>query len=188
MFLAMFVADHRRLPPDKLGDARTISGRKPIRLYVYGSLAIIAIGLGLMAWQEIATKRAEPVKVIVESDRVGYVVVVYNVKDGSPIQYDGKHRVYEVPADGILRTQFTSNFGEFRLEEQEFFVREASGDLRPVQGELRGVGTSDAAKPCQIEFENFHVDAQSTPAVNMLDSRSRWHSGVQCIGGQLFKR
>ena len=44
-------------------------------------------------------------------DYTGYIIVIFNQEDGKPVKYEGKKRVYEIPSDGILKTQFNINDG-----------------------------------------------------------------------------
>ena len=45
----------------------------------------------------------------------GAVFVIFNQKGGTPAKYDDHKRIYEVPDDGVLRTQFHPNKGSRRL-------------------------------------------------------------------------
>lgn len=49
--------------------------------------------------------------VVVPKGFKGYVIIIFNQKNGHPVKYDGKRRVYEVPSNGILKTQFEVNEG-----------------------------------------------------------------------------
>ncbi|MEW6774623.1 MAG: hypothetical protein AB1304_11605 [Bacteroidota bacterium] len=59
--------------------------------------------------------------VIVPKNYTGYIVIIYDQKQGAEPKYEGKKRLYEIPANGILKTQFTDNpewthFPEFYYE------------------------------------------------------------------------
>ena len=41
----------------------------------------------------------------------GYVLIIFNQKNGVPSKYNGEKRVYEIPQNGILKTQFKLNDG-----------------------------------------------------------------------------
>lgn len=47
---------------------------------------------------------------IVPKNYTGYVVIIYDQKKGAEPKYEGKKRVYEIPSNGILKTQFTGNY------------------------------------------------------------------------------
>ena len=55
--------------------------------------------------------KGEPEIFIVPKDYIGYLIVVFNQASGYPIRYDGKKRVYEMPENGILKTQFQPTYG-----------------------------------------------------------------------------
>lgn len=59
----------------------------------------------------------------------GPVIIVFNQKDGEPKEYDNGKRVYRIPKDGVLRTQFESNFG---LQKHEFFYTNKDGDWTEI--------------------------------------------------------
>jgi len=49
--------------------------------------------------------------IIAPRDYTGYIIVIFNQEDGKPVKYEGKKRVYEIPRNGVLKTQFKSNGG-----------------------------------------------------------------------------
>ena len=51
--------------------------------------------------------RAEPEIHLIPKDFQGPIIIIYEQKDGKPKKYEGDFRVYEIPGDGVLRTQFT---------------------------------------------------------------------------------
>lgn len=61
--------------------------------------------------------RGEDEVVILPEDYTGYVVIIYDQEDGASPRYEDKKRVYEIPTDGILKTQFTNNPGWADLPE-----------------------------------------------------------------------
>ena len=38
-------------------------------------------------------------------------MIIYNQKSGEKIKYEDRKRIYEIPANGILKTQFEANYG-----------------------------------------------------------------------------
>jgi hypothetical protein len=48
---------------------------------------------------------------ILPNNFTGYILVIFDQKDGKPKMNYGMSRVYEIPASGILRTQFDSKTG-----------------------------------------------------------------------------
>jgi asparagine N-glycosylation enzyme membrane subunit Stt3 len=53
----------------------------------------------------------EEVTFILPEGYVGYVIIIYDQKDGEKVKYDGSTRVYEIPSSGILKTQFSADYG-----------------------------------------------------------------------------
>lgn len=49
--------------------------------------------------------------IIAPRDYTGYIIVLFNQEDGNQVRYEGKKRVYEIPSDGILKTQSSTNGG-----------------------------------------------------------------------------
>lgn len=65
----------------------------------------------------IGCNNAEREVVIVPNNYVGQIVIVYNQPNGAgPIYEDGK-RIYKIPLNGILKTQFSPNPGWIGLPE-----------------------------------------------------------------------
>jgi len=48
---------------------------------------------------------------ILSKNFIGYIVVIHDQKSGTKPKYKGKKRVYEIPQNGILKTQFSNNSG-----------------------------------------------------------------------------
>ena len=85
----------------------------------------------------VSCKHAEPEIILIQDNYVGKIQVIYNQngipfkyknaygkeviytpKIGSKIKYENNSRVYEIPENGILLTQFNSNDG---IIDQSFF-------------------------------------------------------------------
>jgi hypothetical protein len=63
--------------------------------------------------------KAEPEVHLIPKGYKGPVIIIFDDKQGKPEKYEGDKRVYEIPSDGVLRTQF---------KKQEGFI--APGDLK----------------------------------------------------------
>lgn len=63
--------------------------------------------------------KAEPEVHLIPKGYKGPVIIIFEDKQGKPEKYEDGKRVYEIPADGVLRTQFK--------KQQEFI---APGDLK----------------------------------------------------------
>src|ERR1700710_258694 len=53
----------------------------------------------------------EPEDYLIPENFTGRVTVIFNQKEGMPIKYENGRRVYEIPANGILLTQFKAEYG-----------------------------------------------------------------------------
>lgn len=49
--------------------------------------------------------------IIVPKNYTGYIVIIYNQKNGESVKYENGKRVYQIPSNGILKTQFKGNYG-----------------------------------------------------------------------------
>lgn len=49
--------------------------------------------------------------IIVPKGYRGYVLIILNQKNGEAVKYEDKKRVYEIPSNGVLKTQFMGNYG-----------------------------------------------------------------------------
>jgi hypothetical protein len=106
---------------------------------------------------------------ILPSHYKGVVIILYNQKNGQPIKYEQGKRVYEVPQDGILRTQFTHSAGWLNLD--EFFYLEDGKkikipyvidgkDIRSDRVQVCCFSSGKAGKDpnsMSIEFAQFYV-------------------------------
>ena len=61
----------------------------------------------------------EPETFILPKSYSGEVRIVFNQKCGKIVKYEGKRRVYEIPSDGILLTQFKAEQGFIN---QKFYI------------------------------------------------------------------
>ena len=55
--------------------------------------------------------KGEPEIFILPEGYTGCVLVIFNQKNGQPIEYSGSSRVYRIPPSGILMSQFSTNKG-----------------------------------------------------------------------------
>ena len=58
-----------------------------------------------------ACSQGEREIILVPKNFKGYIIIVYEQKNGVPIKYEADKRVYKIPQNGILKTQFKSNEG-----------------------------------------------------------------------------
>jgi hypothetical protein len=55
--------------------------------------------------------QAEPETHLIPKGYKGYVIIIFDEKNGVPEKYENGSRVYEIPSDGVLRTQFKKQKG-----------------------------------------------------------------------------
>jgi hypothetical protein len=129
---------------------------------------------------------AEPEIHLIPAGYMGNIYIFHNVLDGQPPKYEGRARVYEIPNDGILRSQTPMNLG-WQFTPQYFYVTadgtrekitgywptsihdtpenradKTLGIFSPRTGSLSGFttkndGTSSPEFTCDIQFEQYHV-------------------------------
>lgn len=107
----------------------------------------------------------------------GAVYIIYNQKNGEPKAYEKKRRIYKIPDNGILFTQFKAEYG--RIDHQYFFVdrngqrtefvtkekwtsvkpaHESARDSAAVFGRIAGtMSGSSLTKSTPFHFKNFFV-------------------------------
>jgi hypothetical protein len=56
-------------------------------------------------------QRADSERHIIPKGFAGLEIIIYDQKDGSPAKYNDGFRVYEIPENGILKTQFKHQSG-----------------------------------------------------------------------------
>jgi hypothetical protein len=59
---------------------------------------------------------------LIPAGYMGNIYIFHNVPDGEPLKYEGRARVYEIPKDGILRSQSPLNKGRWIPTPQYFYV------------------------------------------------------------------
>ena len=55
--------------------------------------------------------KKEKIAFILPENFIGYIIIIYNQEEGEKVKYDGDTRVYEIPSSGILKTQFSADYG-----------------------------------------------------------------------------
>lgn len=71
----------------------------------------------------------EPETFLIPNGYRGKIRVIFNQKCGQPIKYEAKSRLYKIPNDGILMTQFKAEQGFIN---QEFYIIE-NGKRRKIE-------------------------------------------------------
>lgn len=70
----------------------------------------------------------------------GTVAVIFNIKDGAPKEYLNGYRVYRIPENGVLFTQFSNNTGEFAIDDIQYKYVYGNDTLRIKEYDI---GTKD---------------------------------------------
>ena len=114
---------------------------------------------------------AEPETHLIPEGYTGYVYIVQSDSLGEPEQFDEGRRLYRVPADGLLLTQFGSNDGI--IDQQYFYVGEAGASRQISDRDV--AGQADTAVTIQhlsvgvlgetnVPFEQYFVGTESDMA------------------------
>ena len=75
-------------------------------------------------------QKAEPEIYLIPESFTGKVNIIFNRKEGNEKKYQGENRVYEIPSDGVLLTQFTTNDGFIN---RRYYYKNQLGELKPLQ-------------------------------------------------------
>ena len=103
----------------------------------------------------------------------GVVIVIYNQQNGQPPKYLQGKRVYEIPEDGVLKTQFAPN-NSWRRPDKFFYLADGKMTEIPYVINTREL-REDAVQTCclssgktgkavndwSIEYDQFDVGTKS---------------------------
>ena len=71
-----------------------------------------------------AQKQAENTIRLIPKDYIGPVLVIFNQQEGEAKEYEGDKRVYKIPENGVLKTQFEPNYG---VQKHEYYYVDNNG-------------------------------------------------------------
>lgn len=80
-----------------------------LKKIVFTILPFIIVPICILIWKKINT--VEPEIFLIPKNYRGFVYISYNHKCGKPNKYEANSRVYEIPNDGVLLTQFKDEQG-----------------------------------------------------------------------------
>jgi hypothetical protein len=80
----------------------------------------------------LACTRAEPETHLLKPGFMGRVTIITDVSDGEPIEYMNGRRIYRIPADGLLRSQFPLNV--YSQDIRFYFESEEDGEWQEITG------------------------------------------------------
>lgn len=108
--------------------------------------------------------------IVIPDNYKGYILIIFNQENGTSIKYKNKKRIYRIPQNGVLKTQFSGNYGsvgftEFYYEEIKpenklpSFARITQIPENTVVGLRGATGTvkKNAESEERIEFVEFYV-------------------------------
>lgn len=90
--------------------------------------------------------REEPEKHLIPKGFTGPVIIIYDQKDGKPEKYEDDFRIYEIPADGVLRTQFKHPKGFIAPGKLLYYYVDVDGRRQLTYLE-KTAGANDDGKP-----------------------------------------
>jgi hypothetical protein len=110
--------------------------------------------------------------IVVPPNYEGYILIFFNQRDGNPVKYEGNKRVYEIPKNGVLKTQFKGNYGNVGFAEYYYgkigkkykipsivSLNEASNSIAGFRG---GNGTVRRSNNSEIvEFSEFYIGTKT---------------------------
>ena len=112
--------------------------------------------------------------IVVPRNFKGYIIVFLDQKDGKPMKYSGSKRVYEVPQNGILKTQFKYNEGWKEAPEYYYeriapenklrsYVRLEDVPIDTIVGFMGAGGTIKKSEHSddRLEFSLFFIGTKS---------------------------
>jgi hypothetical protein len=83
-----------------------------VLVFLLGLISLAGVSCGEMAEPEIH---------LIPAGYMGNIYIFHNVPDGEPPKYEGRARVYQIPTDGILRSNTSMNMG-WHFTPQYFYV------------------------------------------------------------------
>ncbi|WP_306352568.1 DUF6843 domain-containing protein [Flavobacterium sp. '19STA2R22 D10 B1'] len=129
----------------------------------------IIIILLFLACSISCSKKENSVYILPENYK-GYIIVVYNQKNGTPTLYENDKRIYRIPPSGILKTQFDADYGwsefpEFYYEKissnnklpLKFDFKEVPNDSTVCFGGTTGTVNKNLEGTETIKFTNYYI-------------------------------
>jgi len=78
----------------------------------------------------LGCKNPEPETYLIPDGFKGTVNVIFNQTKGEPPRYENGRRIYEIPANGILLTQFKDEYG---IIDHEYYYVKHNGNRTPLK-------------------------------------------------------
>ena len=114
-------------------------------------VGVIALPILLLVAQ-LVFNRAEREIHLIPAGYEGPVVVIFGDSAGSAERREGRARVYEIPASGVLRTHFAANDGVYSSNTHHYFYVDAAGRRTPIRwgGACRDSLPATAVRVCDM--------------------------------------
>lgn len=105
---------------------------------------LLMISTVLLILISCGPKKVTPEIFLIPSGYRGQIKVIFNEPCGEKEVYDGKKRVYIIPENGVLITQFKQEMG---IIDQEFYYIDAKGGRTPIpEMEMADFNQDDSTK------------------------------------------
>lgn len=75
------------------------------------------------------TQEAEDTIRLIPEGYTGSVLIIFKQEDGKPREYEDGKRVYKIPDNGVLKTQFEPNYG---VQTHQFFYVDKEGNRTEI--------------------------------------------------------
>ncbi len=106
--------------------------RKLVKLIIL-ILAISAILYLIIIAVIFFQPRAEPIVYLIPEGYIGPILISLNQRNGFPVEYENKKRVYRIPKNGVLMSQFGDNIGPYKLSDIEFYYEASDGARKKLK-------------------------------------------------------
>jgi hypothetical protein len=133
----------------------------------------IAIGL-LLAFSFLGCNpQGEQEIYLLPKGYTGHILIILNQKNGAPVKYEAEARVYEIPQNGILRTQFSNNEGWANLP-QFYYDRIDKQNQIPVKVDYNDISSDEV---------NATLPSTGTAYKNVHGTNTREINFTECYVG-----
>ena len=99
----------------------------------FSIIFITCICLGYWHWYLLGYRNDQEIHLLPNNFQ-GVVFILFNLPNGTPPEYESGKRVYRIPKNGVLRTQFKAQTGVLRAP--EYYYLTFNGHLLPISYKL----------------------------------------------------
>ncbi|MFY0608603.1 MAG: hypothetical protein JXR10_17935 [Cyclobacteriaceae bacterium] len=127
--------------------------KTPINMVI--QLSMIAIPFIVAIY---LTKKNSPSKDIflIPEGYIGKVTINYDQKDGTPIEFEDEWRIYRIPSDGVLNSQFQLKNGRIDLTTAKYFYLTQRND-RTLLNEFCGYCDEPDSTSIQVIYGSLGI-------------------------------